>query len=378
MLIQFQILQNYAPSNLNRDNTGSPKDSILGGYRRGRISSQCLKRSIRRSEMFREAIPADLLAKRTQRLPHLVDQQLQALGADEQARETITKRLPELGGGKAYDEKKGGEPKTSLLIFLSNGEIETITAQLWALYQEKGDKTFGDKKALPIKEIEAAVGHLVPRSVDVAIFGRMTTSAAFEDVHAAVQVAHAISTNKLDRKFDYFTAIDDLKEAHEDAGAGMIGDVEFNSSTYYQYINIHWEKLLENLGGDVEMTRNTVLALLEAAVFAQPSGKQNSFAAQNLPDFVCVELRERNIPINYANAFMKPVDKSHQQSLMQNSITQLDEYVQSIQQMYAIPTQTAYISTQETAYTATKQPSLPALKQWLDDTMKEVIDGQNG
>ncbi len=55
MLIQIHILQNYAPANLNRDDTGAPKDAFFGGFRRGRISSQCLKRSIRRSSTFDEA-----------------------------------------------------------------------------------------------------------------------------------------------------------------------------------------------------------------------------------------------------------------------------------------------------------------------------------
>ena len=131
MLIQLHILQNYAPSNLNRDDTGSPKDSILGGYRRGRISSQCLKRSMRRSDVFKDAFDSAMLAKRTMRLPAEVDKELVALGADETARQTITTRLPELGGGKKYKE---GEPKTSLLIFLTDDEIKAVAEKLWQLY----------------------------------------------------------------------------------------------------------------------------------------------------------------------------------------------------------------------------------------------------
>ena len=73
----------------------------------------------------------------------------------------------------------------------------------------------------------------------------------------------------------------------------MIGDVEYNSSTYYKYLNVHWEQLLRNLGGDTEMARRAALALLEAAATAQPSGKQNTFAAHNLPDLVLVEVRDR-------------------------------------------------------------------------------------
>ena len=47
MFLELHILQNFAPSNLNRDDTGAPKDCEFGGHRRARISSQCLKRAIR-------------------------------------------------------------------------------------------------------------------------------------------------------------------------------------------------------------------------------------------------------------------------------------------------------------------------------------------
>src|SRR6476620_6062844 len=47
MFVELHILQNFPPSNLNRDDVGQPKDGDFGGFRRARISSQCLKRSIR-------------------------------------------------------------------------------------------------------------------------------------------------------------------------------------------------------------------------------------------------------------------------------------------------------------------------------------------
>ncbi len=50
MLIEIHILQNHAPSNLNRDDSGSPKTATFGDFKRARISSQCLKRSLRRSK----------------------------------------------------------------------------------------------------------------------------------------------------------------------------------------------------------------------------------------------------------------------------------------------------------------------------------------
>ena len=67
MLVEIHMLQNHAPSNLNRDDTGSPKDAIFGGIRRSRISSQALKRAIRRSPIFREALKDAGLGVRTAR-----------------------------------------------------------------------------------------------------------------------------------------------------------------------------------------------------------------------------------------------------------------------------------------------------------------------
>ena len=46
-IVEIHALQNCAPSNLNRDDTGAPKDAFFGGVRRARVSSQCFKRAVR-------------------------------------------------------------------------------------------------------------------------------------------------------------------------------------------------------------------------------------------------------------------------------------------------------------------------------------------
>ena len=46
-----------------------------------------------------------------------------------------------------------------------------------------------------------------------------------------MQVAHAVSTNKVYMESDYFTAVDDLIfGGSDDSGSAMIGDVDYNSS----------------------------------------------------------------------------------------------------------------------------------------------------
>ncbi len=375
MLIQIHILQNYAPSNLNRDDTGSPKTAYFGGVPRGRISSQCLKRSIRLSETFKAAFEAEnLLAKRTKRLPELIRVELQALGADEEAVNAIVARVPEIGSESGRDKGKveeGEAVKTRQLIFIGQNEIRPMAEKLFKLYQEKGLKAW---KKLDIKEITRALGKSTPCSIDVAMFGRMTTSEAFENVQAAVQVAHALSANTVEQEFDYFTAVDDL-QPNEETGAEMIGDVEYNSSTYYKYINVHWEGLVKNLGDDKAVARRAVLALLEAAALAQPSGKQNTFAAQNLPDLILVEVRKKNLPVSYANAFIEPVRQGAKRTLMDSAVEKLNDYMARIGDTYDLVAldQRALTATQDYTlpYTQTL-PSLAKLQEWLAVQLPEV------
>ncbi|MFZ5903179.1 MAG: type I-E CRISPR-associated protein Cas7/Cse4/CasC [Chloroflexota bacterium] len=384
MLIQFHLLQNYQPSNLNRDDTGSPKDAIFGGVLRGRISSQCLKRSIRKSTIFEDAFKAEgLLGERTKQLPLIIQEELTALGATAEEIQAIVKRVPEIGreSKKKKEAAETGEPEemeegaeeeteaavgeTAQLIFIDRKtEARPLAEKLLQVYRKLGAKKWGQTK---IPDITKDLGDRLPRSVDIAMFGRMTTSQAFRNVQASVQVAHALSANALKQEFDYYTAMDDLQPQSE-PGADMIGDVEYNSCTYYKYLNVHWEELVTNLGNDKEVARRAMLALLEAAAMAHPTGKQNSFGAFNLPDFVLVEVSDRNLPVSYANAFLKPAYGTSNQSLLANSAKQMSEYVARLSKVYGLTPQRAFIAVDDDLAFLDQKPrgSLDDLKKWLE------------
>lgn len=359
------MLQNYAPSNLNRDDTGAPKDAIFGNALRARISSQAIKRAVRRSEVFAGAFrDQDLLAQRTRRLPHLIREHLKTSELDEDAVNLIVMRSREIGresgrGIAAADSE--GDPETAQLIFIGDSEVQALSEKLAALYREHGHKGF-DK--LKIEDLTKSLGASVPRSLDIAMFGRMTTSAAFKNANAAVQVAHAISTHKIESEFDYYTAVDDISG---EAGAGFIGDTAFNSATYYKYLSVHWEGLVDNLGGDTGVATRGVGALLRAVATVNPTGKQNSFAAHNLPDLILVEMRSVNVPISYANAFLKPVWAGGNVSLMDASVAALTEYMSRIEALYAIPGDRAWAGTGDDWKLpgSSRLPSLDALISWL-------------
>jgi CRISPR system Cascade subunit CasC len=332
--VEIHVLQNFAPSNLNRDDTGAPKDAIFGGVRRARISSQCLKRSVR--EYFKEN-NAEFVAKRTKRIL-------------ENLKETL---VPKLNGKKGYSDenldkaiesaincigvkdkkvKVGKDKKTDVLLFLSPKEILDFASTI--------EETFGDLlKAKVSEEVAKRLSDCIDGenkgrlSLDVALFGRMLAVMPEKSQDAACQVAHALSTHAVDREFDFYTAVDDLKPG-DTSGADMIGTVEFNSACFYRYAVVDWDKLSKNLQGDTEQAKKGMRAFLEGFVVAEPTGKQNTFAAHNPPEFVVVKVRKDGAPRNVANAFEVPVRNRKDQSLVGESANKLVEKDKALQSAY--------------------------------------------
>src|SRR6185437_8340217 len=121
MFIEIHALQNFAPSNLNRDDTGSPKDCEFGGYRRARVSSQCFKRAIREHFKSESLLPESALAIRTKRLAEELVTRLAERGkSPEEALAVVTALL---AGAKLTLDKDG---KTQYLLFLGRGEIDRL------------------------------------------------------------------------------------------------------------------------------------------------------------------------------------------------------------------------------------------------------------
>ena len=167
----------------------------------------------------------------------------------------------------------------------------------------------------------------------MALFGRMLADMPEKNQNAACQVAHAISTHAVDREFDYYTAVDDLKP-EDTAGADMMGTVEFNSACFYRYAVVDWEKLIENLQDDKELAQKGLRAFLEGFVVAEPTGKQNTFAAHNPPEFVAVSVRRNTAPRNLANAFETAVRVGKDESLTKASAEKLMEKAKKLNTAY--------------------------------------------
>lgn len=347
MILELHILQNFAPSNLNRDDTGSPKDCEFGGHRRARISSQCFKRAIRQSFKEQKLIDESNLASRTKRLVDEITKRLEDSGkAKDEARRVVENIL----NGVKLTVKDDG--KTQYLLFLSADEINAIAGlclrhwdALSAIVAAPASEDAGAKKA-KAKDAKKAGADAIPpeikkamlevlnggKAADLALFGRMLADLPDKNVHAASQVAHAISTNKISMEFDFYTAVDDLRP-NDNQGSDMLGTVEFNSACFYRYANVDIEQLKKNLDGDAELARQTIEAFIRAAVTAVPTGKQNSMAAQNPPSFVLAVTRDAGL-WSLANAFVKPVRPKGESDLIENSIKALDGYWGDLVGMY--------------------------------------------
>lgn len=332
LFVELHLIQNFAPSNLNRDDTGAPKDAIFGGQRRARVSSQCFKRAIRLYSRDQALVPAEYRALRTKKLKDLLLARLEKRDQDE-AMSKIEAALAAAG------LKLKDDGKTEYLLFLGEGEIAgfaNLIENNWDLLvtpaagEKKNKKE--SKAAIPAELVKQAKSLLDGgKAVDVAMFGRMLADLPQVNQDAACQVAHAISTHRVERDFDYFTAVDDVGGPDE-TGAGMIGQIEFNSATFYRYASLDVSKLLANLQNDKELTLSAIEALVQSMVRAIPSGKQNSFAAHNLPEFVGVSLRRS--PLNLANAFERPVQPRHDQSLTAQSVAALNAYNGKVAPVY--------------------------------------------
>ncbi len=296
--LDLHVLQTVPPSNVNRDDTGSPKTAVFGGVRRARVSSQAWKRAMRLA--FRKTIAAQHLGHRTKRIVELLATEIaaQAPELSDVAEELAlavwkqTKLEVVVPTAKAGEDPK--PPEAQYLVFLSAGQISGL-AEL-AVTARRGGEALSGKEVLRLADTS--------HSVDIALFGRMVANAPDWNVDACAQVAHALSVHAVDNEFDYFTAVDD-KAPEDNTGAGMIGTVEFNSSTLYRYATVNIDALRKALG-DAAVTDEAVAAFVEAFVTSMPTGKQATFANRTLPDAVLVQVRHGQ-PVNLVGAFEEPV-----------------------------------------------------------------------
>lgn len=132
--------------------------------------------------------------------------------------------------------------------------------------------------------------------------------------------------------------MDDL-QPDDTEGADMIGTVQFNASCLYRYTALDTDQLAKNLGStsDDSDLSAAVAGFARAFVTAIPTGKQNTFAARNLPTSV-LAVRRASGAWSLANAFLKPVDARNGTSdlAVQSTLLMVSEFT-ALERMYARP-----------------------------------------
>ena len=236
LFLDMHIIQTLPPSNINRDDTGSPKTALYGGVRRARVSSQSWKAAMR--NYFKENGEVANVGVRTKDIVSYVAKKIVEIDSTILEKEAMDRAAEaiEKAGIKLKDNKDKTAKEAKALFFLGENQARDIARIAAEAEVDAKGKLVLDKDLLQ-KVLNDNV------AIDIALFGRMVADDPSLNEDASSQVAHAISTHGVQTEFDYFTAADDLSP-EDNAGAGMIGNVEYNSSTLYRYANVALHEFL--------------------------------------------------------------------------------------------------------------------------------------
>ncbi|MCT7703841.1 MAG: type I-E CRISPR-associated protein Cas7/Cse4/CasC [Lactobacillus iners] len=347
LFLDIHAIQTVPPSNINRDDTGSPKTAQYGGVTRARVSSQSWKRAIRK--YFYDKGDTQNMGIRSCDIVNYIAKIIVEKDKSISVEDAITLVEKTLNAAKLSTK----DQKLKALFFISNNQADKFAQ---ACLDKKTDKT-------GLQEILNA-----DTSIDIALFGRMLADDPSLNEDASSQVAHAISTHAIESEFDFYTAVDDLAP-EDNAGAGMLGTLEYDSSTLYRYANIALHDFYRQLG-DKEEVIAAVKLFVEAFVKSMPTGKINSFANQTLPQAVVVSLRSDR-PINLVSAFEEPVKSEN--GYVDKSIQKLfAEYVK-YEKILDKPIFTDYLLLDDTLEVKSIGKSTQNLDELLSD-LKESIN----
>lgn len=343
LFLDIHVIQAVPPSNINRDDTGSPKTAQYGGVTRARVSSQSWKKAIR--DYFNtNGLYANVGIRSLDIIRYIADkiQEKDSSKTEDDAIKLASDTLDKAG-------VKSKDNRLKALFFIGSDQAEKSA--------EAAIDGIADKKEL----------HAILKNnpaIDIALFGRMVADDPSLNEDASAQVAHAISTHAVQTEFDFFTATDDL--AREDnAGAGMLGTIEYNSSTLYRYANVAAHELVKRLEDNKEATKNALMLFVESFVKSMPTGKVNTFANQTLPSAVVVTLRSDR-PVNIVTAFEMPVKTNG--GYIENSVKQLEKGLKDAQTFVATPLSTLSIGLKEN-----NQSDFNALLEQLGKVLEENL-----
>jgi CRISPR system Cascade subunit CasC len=294
--LTLHIVNTIPWSNLNRDDSGTPKRAVIGGVLRGMLSSQSIKRAARTDYELRSLDRS----VRSTNLAALVADRAQVINPDldpKTALRDAKKLVSGLVKSSATDEgaAESGEAvkESGISSWLSMEEIETAAAAVaTGAVSVRKEPTAAQKKKNE-EGAEVAIDFVEPGltgSLSIAAFGRMFASAPQASTAAAIAVSPAMSVHKAVIETDYFSTVDDSPSAAQGKGASFLGVASYTSGVFYRTITIDREQLKANWTGlDSSTAREQLELMVHALIYKLPSGKKNATAPYVAPLAVLAE-----------------------------------------------------------------------------------------
>lgn len=174
MLIEFHVIQDHGPSNMNRGQDGRPKTAFYAGTQRLRISSQCCKRTLRQPRsagdwasepgVFERTVGSSHFGVRTKLLPECVAEKWKELhGPEAPFVEGIKAAVSIVAkkDGKQDEVKADGKIRTPQAIYVDlDREVDRIIAVLSELQKSGELESLADESKVFADHLQAAANEV--------------------------------------------------------------------------------------------------------------------------------------------------------------------------------------------------------------------------
>ena len=374
--LQIHTLHSYPAALLNRDDSGLAKRMPFGDAVRTRISSQCLKRHWRvaQDEFSLKNIAGSTSAIRSR---NTVERRvMQPLRDGGQVAEDVLAAVGTAFNVGVYGGRGTSETGRQPLL-LGLPEVEHLHQRAAAICAEHSNdaKAAGDA-ATALFTARRGEGNnfralldsvRLPAGLEGALFGRMVTSDPGANIDAAVHVAHAFTVHEEESESDYFSVVDDLQGADEDAGAAHIGDMELTAGLFYGYVVVDVPGLVSNLEGcdadqwdsaDRTLAAKVVEHLVHLIATVSPGAKLGSTAPYGYADLMVVEAGTRQ-PRSLANAYRDPT-----KAQVAAATERLTSYLGKLDAAYAARDVRRVMSVEDCDIPSAERLSLDDLASW--------------
>ena len=380
--LQIHTLHSYPAALLNRDDSGLAKRMPFGGSVRTRISSQCLKRHWRtaQDEFAIHGVAGSTAAIRSRNIVErrVITPLRGTDGISDEVLAAVANAFNVGVYGSSGATERGRQP-----LLLGVPEVEHLHQRAAAICAEHpADAKAAGDAATALFNARRGEGNnfralmeacRLPAGLEGALFGRMVTSDPGANIEAAIHVAHAFTVHREESESDYFSVVDDLQGADEDAGAAHIGDMELTAGLFYGYVVVDMPGLVSNLEGcnsgdwqdaDRELAAKVVEHLTHLIATVSPGAKLGSTAPYACADLMLIEAGSRQ-PRSLANAYRTP-----SRPQITEATGALSGYLGKLDNAYGVNETRRVMSVEDCDIPAAQRLNLDDLSSWAAEAIR--------